>query len=101
VSTNYGVVPSKEALRGIGAVIGCYGARDGSMARSPERLERRLQAIGHEPAEIHVLDAGHSFLTDAQYGWVQRHLPMMALGDYPHEREEGWQKIFAFFDAHL
>lgn len=100
VSTNYGVVPSAEALRGIGAVIGCYGTRDKSMRSSPEKLERRLRKIDHDPAEIHFFDAGHSFLTDADAGW-RKIIPMMSLGDYPDARDEGWRRIFAFFERHL
>jgi len=102
VSTNYGVVPEAEVMRRVGPVIGCYGSRDRVMARSPARLRERLAEVGHEPAEVHVLDAGHSFLTDRDFGWHNRLLaPGMALGDYPEARAEGWRHIFAFFDRHL
>lgn len=101
VSTNYGVVPGKTALEGIGAVIGCYGTRDASMRSSPEKLQRRLAAVGHDPAEIHFFDAGHSFLTDAEMGFWKRRIPGMAFGDYREAREDGWRRIFAFFDRHL
>jgi carboxymethylenebutenolidase len=100
VSTNYGPVPEASAMRGIGPVIGCYGTRDRSMKSSPEKLQSRLEAIGHDPAEIHFFEAGHSFLTDAKYGLLKL-MPLMSLGDRPGPREEGWQKIFAFFDRHL
>jgi carboxymethylenebutenolidase len=101
VSTNYGAVPSAEVMRGLGPVIGCFGARDGAMRKSPEQLRSRLEAIGHEPAEIHVLDAGHSFLTDGEQRWWSPMVPLMHLGEYPEARDQGWQKILAFFDKHL
>ncbi len=101
VSTNYGQVPSQDALRGIGPVIGCYGELDRAMGRSPALLERRLRALGHEP-EIHVFPGvGHSFLTDAEQKWWMPFVPMMSLGDHPEKREEGWRRIFEFFDKHL
>lgn len=101
VSTNYGSVPAAEVLRGIGPVIGCYGARDRAMAKAPERLAERLAAIGHDPPEIHVFDAGHSFLTDAPITLGKRLVPGMSLGNYPEARDAGWRAIFGFFERHL
>jgi carboxymethylenebutenolidase len=101
VSTNYGPVPEEAALRGIGPVIGCYGSRDAAMAKSPDQLRTRLAATGHEPPEVHTLDAGHSFLTDGKMTLFLRMMPRMKLGDYPEAREAGWKAIFAFFDKHL
>lgn len=101
ISTNYGMVPKAESLAKVGPIIGCYGTRDRTMAKSPERLERRLARAGHEPAEIHMFDAGHSFLTDKELHWGHRMMPALALGDYPEARAEGWERIFAFFDRHL
>jgi hypothetical protein len=48
-----------------------------------------------------LFDAGHSFLTDGEQRWWTPIVPLMNLGDYPEARENGWQKIFAFFDKHL
>ncbi len=101
ISTNYGPVPSAEVMRGIGPVIGCYGTRDRSMAKSPRCLEERLAEAGAAAPEVHLFDAGHSFLTDADPSWFKRHVPRMAFGDYPEAREQGWHDIFAFFDRHL
>jgi carboxymethylenebutenolidase len=102
VSTNYGAVPEKEALRGIGAVLGCYGTRDRSMKKSPDQLRDRLLAIGHDAPELHMFDAGHSFLTeDATTPRTRRLMPGMHIGDYPEARAAGWETIFAFFDRHL
>jgi len=101
VSTNYGLVPEAEVMRELGPVIACYGTRDRSMAGSPRKLRERLAEVGHEPAEVHELDAGHSFLTDATQSWFKQQLPLMALGDYPDARVVGWTKILEFFERRL
>lgn len=101
VSTNYGPVPAASVMRGIGPVIGCYGARDKTMRRSPGLLKKRLEEIGHEPPEIHELDAGHSFLTDGKPGFPYELVGAYAFGDYPDARAEGWRHIFEFFDRQL
>ncbi len=100
VSTNYGPVPKADALRGLGPVIACYGSRDRGMRKSPEQLRERLAEVGQPPADIHMFDAGHCFLTD-QPMRVLRFLPGAAIGDYPDARAAGWEKILAFFDRHL
>jgi carboxymethylenebutenolidase len=101
VSTNYGFIPETGALEGIGAVMGCYGTRDQSMPKSPGQLRKRLAAIHHDEPEIHLFDAGHSFLTDAPVTFGRRLIPGLHLGDYPEAREAGWERIFAFFDRKL
>ena len=100
VSTNYGPIPKASAMRGIGRVIACYGSRDRGMRKSPGQLKERLAELGHEPAEIHELDAGHSFLTDQPMRLLKL-VPGMSIGDYPDARAAGWAKIMAFFDRHL
>jgi carboxymethylenebutenolidase len=102
VSANYGQVPDESAMRGLGPVIACYGARDKTMAREPAKLRARLQAIGQTEAEseIHVLDAGHSFLTDGKPHLIQKIMPM-GFGTYPEARADGWARILAFFERHL
>jgi len=95
VSTNYGPVPSAEAMRGIGPVIGCYGKRDRTMTKSPAQLRERL-------AEIESFDAGHSFLTDTKVTFpFNLASAAYAFGSYPEARAAAWDKIFAFFDHHL
>jgi carboxymethylenebutenolidase len=100
VSANYGTLPKRAAMRDIGPLVACYGSRDKTLARAPEQLRQRLVAMGHDTSEVHVFDAGHSFLTDAKVGAFKKLLPM-ALGDYPQARDEGWKTIFGFFDRHL
>lgn len=101
VSANYGTVPAESAMRGIGPVIACYGERDRVMKGEPEKLRARLAAVGRrDDSEVHVFDAGHSFLTDGEPHLVQRILPM-GFGEYPEAREEAWRRIFAFFEKRL
>jgi carboxymethylenebutenolidase len=100
VSANYGYPPSAEAMRGIGPTIGCYGARDKTLTKGPDRLRSRLVEVGQDDCEVHLFDAGHSFLTDGRIPRVARLLPQ-GFGDYPDARADGWRRIFEFFDAHL
>ncbi len=101
VSTNYGVVPPAETMRGIGPVVGCYGGLDKSFRDTGALLTRRLAKVGVVP-EVHTFpDAGHSFLTDGHHPIGKFVARPLALGDYPAEREEGWTHILGFFDRHL
>jgi carboxymethylenebutenolidase len=101
VSTNYGVVPATEVMRGIGPVIGCYGGRDKSFRDKGVELTKKLARVGVTP-EVHVFeDAGHSFLTDGHHPIGQTLFRRMAIGDYPEAREEGWKTILAFLDRTL
>jgi carboxymethylenebutenolidase len=100
VSANYAHLPRPEAMRDIGPLIACYGGRDKTLANAPAELRRRLETMGHAESEVHVFDAGHSFLTDGKPRLVQKLMPHGA-GDYPEARAEAWTKIFGFFDRHL
>jgi carboxymethylenebutenolidase len=100
VSANYGTVPSVQAMRDIGPVIACYGGRDRTMKSEPDKLRKRLEAAGQKDFEVHVFDAGHSFLTDGKPHLSQRVLPM-GFGDYPQARADAWGRILGFFDRHL
>jgi carboxymethylenebutenolidase len=101
VSTNYGMIPETEAMRGIGPVIGCYGGRDKPFRDVGKLLTKRLAPLGAVP-EVHTFpDAGHAFLTDGHHPVASFFMRTMALGDYPEAREEGWKHILGFFDRHL
>jgi carboxymethylenebutenolidase len=100
ISANYGMVPKSHVLREVGPVIACYGSRDRTTRKSPGQLRERLAEVGHEPAEIHEFDAGHSFLTDRRSPWLKL-FPLFSFGDYPDARAAGWDKIMTFFDRHL
>ena len=101
VSVNYGRVPSEGVLKGIGPVVACYPSRDRTHRGEAETLRARMKALGQDDLEIHMFDAGHSFMTDAKKPrFVQRFAPM-GWGNYPEAREEAWSRVFAFFDRHL
>jgi carboxymethylenebutenolidase len=101
VSTNYGPIPSVDAMRGIGPVIGCYGKLDKDFRDAGRKLEKRLAVLGVQP-EVHTFDgAGHSFLTDGHHPVAKFFMRTLALGDYPEAREEGWRRILSFFDREL
>jgi carboxymethylenebutenolidase len=101
VSANYGHLPTPRAMRDLGPTVACYGARDKTLKKAPDELRERLKAMGHADSEVHVFDAGHSFLTDGKKPFLSRLSLPMAVGDYPEAREEGWRTIFGFFDRHL
>jgi carboxymethylenebutenolidase len=100
VSANYAHLPDERAMRGIGPVIACYGGRDRTLKRAPAQLQERLADVGQTDFEVHVFDAGHSFLTDGKPHLIQKIAPM-GFGDYPDARADAWNRIFAFFDGHL
>ncbi len=100
VSANYGHLPHPEAMRDIGPLIACYGSRDKTLSKAPDQLRARLESSGHATSEVHVFDAGHSFLTDGKPTVLSRLLPF-GIGNYPEAREEAWKTIFAFFDRQL
>lgn len=100
VSANYGHLPDVRAMQGIGPTIACYGGRDRTLRKAPAELHSRLEAVGQKDFEVHVFDAGHSFLTDGKAHLIQKISPM-GFGDRPVERAAGWERIFAYFDGHL
>jgi carboxymethylenebutenolidase len=100
VSANYGNLPSRQVLERCGPLIACYGSRDRTLTKAPDQLRQRLGAMGRDDSEVHVFDAGHSFLTDGTPHLIQKISPM-AVGTYREAREEAWAKIFAFFDRQL
>lgn len=102
VSSNYGVPPRPEKLRGIGAAIVCYGGRDRLFVRHADPLREALAAAG-VPSEVHVFPTvGHSFLTDGDHPVLYAITrPLMGIRPDPAVAEEAWARILAFFDRHL
>lgn len=99
ISTNYGEVPALERLEGLGPVVGCYGARDRQFGKNAAVLDERLTRLGIRHDVHSFPEAGHSFLTDGHHPIARILLPKLALGAGSEAREEGWSKIFAFFDS--
>ncbi len=100
ISANYASLPSRKVTERVGPVIACYGSRDRTLTKAPAQLRERFASTGRDDCEVHVFDAGHSFLTDGEPHLIQRIMPM-GFGDYPQARDEAWTKIFAFFDRQL
>jgi carboxymethylenebutenolidase len=102
VSANYGVVPPKEVMEGIGPTIACYGGRDRMFRRHDAALRRALPALAVEH-EVHTFPTvGHSFLTDGHHpmaAFLSR--PFLHVGYDPTVAEEAWGRIFAFLERHL
>ncbi len=98
VCSNYGEVPSTEAMRGIGPVIACYGGRDRSMRGKDAQLRKRLEPLGITP-EVHVYpDAGHSFLTEGSHPLMAAlSWPLMHLAFHEPSARDAWPKIMDFF----
>jgi carboxymethylenebutenolidase len=100
ISTNYGEVPSTEAMKGIGPVIACYGERDRRAA--PELLKRRLARVGVTPEVYTYPEAGHSFLTDGHHPVATALTwPIFHLGYNPAAADDAWPKIMDFFERSL
>lgn len=102
VSTNYGDVPPREKLAGLGPTVGCYGGRDRIFGKGGERLRSSLESLGI-PVDVHTYPhAGHSFLTDG-------HHPVARLATWPAfhvdydatTAEDAWSKILAFLTKHV
>ena len=102
-SSNYGELPSAESMKNISPTIACYGARDKSTKKSIPIVQQRLKDAG-VTHEVHILDAGHAFLMDGDHDLIafvtKGLLDVNPARDAAH-REDGWQKILAFFDRHL
>jgi carboxymethylenebutenolidase len=102
VSTNYGVMPPDEVMRGLGPTIGCYGRNDRIFGNMAPKLERKLRSLDIE-VETHTFEGvGHSFLTDGHHPVAAvMSRPLFQLRYDPETAEEGWKRILAFFDKHL
>lgn len=102
VSANYGMVPPRDVIEGLGPTIACYGMRDRAFRRQAEVLRRTLPALGVDH-EVHTFPTvGHSFLTDGHHpvaSFLSR--PLLHVRYDPGVAEEAWTRIFAFLDRHL
>ncbi len=106
-SVNYGTVPkdAETLLRGACPVIGSYGAKDRSLRRAPNRLERALDANGIDHEVTVYGDAGHSFLNDHDPDEIPAVVKLLsrAAGTRFEESSarDAKRRIVAFFDKHL
>jgi carboxymethylenebutenolidase len=106
-AVNYGQVPKDpDALRGVCPVVASFGADDRVLRGHPQRLEAALTRFGVEHDVKVYPGAGHAFLHDDRHDgetppWLSWFATRMALGYRPHQAEDVWQRIFAFFDKHV
>jgi carboxymethylenebutenolidase len=106
-SVNYGQVPkdAERLLEGACPIVGSFGARDRSLRRAADRLERALTAnhVDHDVKEYP--DVGHSFLNDHTPGEMPALMSVMGklIGSGYHEptARDVRSRITAFFDSHL
>ena len=105
-SVNYGMLPDDldEALEGACPIVGSYGGRDRYLAGAADRLRDTLQRKGVANDVKEYPEAGHSFLSDADDSpWFLRPVVGKVLhgGPEPGSAEDAWERIAAFFEAHL
>jgi carboxymethylenebutenolidase len=104
-AVNYGEVPAERSvLDGLCPVVASYGARDRVFgAKTADRLEEHLDALG-VPGDVKLYDdAGHSFFSevDGWQGWLARLPTPMAVGYEERAAEDGWRRMLEFFSAHV
>jgi carboxymethylenebutenolidase len=100
-SSNYGIVPKEDALRGACPVVGSYGARDPELRKGAEKLRTRLTAVNVEHDVKEYPDAGHSFLNRPNLGPAAPLLRVAGVGYHAPSAEDAWGRILRFFDQHL
>jgi carboxymethylenebutenolidase len=100
-SSNYGIVPEEDALRGACPVVGSYGARDPELRKGAEKLRTRLTAVGVEHDVKEYPGAAHSFLNRPHLRPAAPLLRVAGIGYHAPSAEDAWGRILRFFDEHL
>jgi carboxymethylenebutenolidase len=104
-AANYGVLPRhiETALAGACPIVASYGRKDPSLRGAANKLTRVLTDLGIEHDVKEYPKAGHSFLNDDYYGPApaQRLQRVLEVGPEPESAIDAWQRIEAFFAAHL
>jgi len=103
-ATFYGAVPkTADELRGVCPVLGGFGGRDALFAGQGARLETLLQELG-VPHDVKTYpDAGHSFMSRHEPGFLTTlgaYGPLKA-GFDPGAEEDSWRRIALFYREHL
>jgi carboxymethylenebutenolidase len=102
-AVNYGQVPedAETVLAGACPIVASYGARDkGIKTDQPERLQRALTVL-EIPHDVEVYPgSGHRFMTQASgVGAVFARAAGMSY--QPHDAQDAWERIYAFFATYL
>ncbi len=101
-AVNYGQVPvDAEQLRGACPVVASYGGRDRVIGRQGERLRAHLTQLGIEHDVKTYPAAGHSFMTDGHHPIGRLTYLPLRLGYEPRAAQDAWDRVFAFFGAHV
>jgi carboxymethylenebutenolidase len=99
---NYGLVPRNPdvALRGACPIVASYGAKDLGFKGAAARLERALEVNEVEHDVKEYPDAGHAFMSGHTGRWAfVEHVPGLGYSEFAHD--DGWERVWAFFDRHL
>ncbi|MET0898054.1 MAG: dienelactone hydrolase family protein [Mycobacterium sp.] len=101
---NYGNWPADaEALRHSCPVVASYGAKDRALRGDAAKLDTLLTDSGVPHDVKEYPDVGHSFMND----WRDAPLRLRVFESFSGfafsapEADDAWQRITAFFDAHL
>ncbi|MBJ8343345.1 dienelactone hydrolase family protein [Antrihabitans sp. YC2-6] len=105
-AVNYGSLPSNvvKELEGACPIVASYGKRDLSLLGCANKLESTLAELGVPHDVKEYSDAGHGFLSE----WsapgplsIAMKVSPMAYGVGRQHLDDGWARIFAFFDEHV
>jgi carboxymethylenebutenolidase len=104
-SANYGQLPKDmdDTLSRACPVVAGYGGRDRMLKGAAARLESTLDRLGIPHDVKEYPQAGHSFLNDAENGprLLRPLLRISGMGPHPESAADAWERIEAFFAAHL
>lgn len=105
-SVNYGMLPKDldAALDGACPIIGSYGKKDPTLKGAAAKLDAALTRHGIEHEVTEYEGASHAFLNPGPAGPKAMSAIMnrvAGFGPAPAQAEQAWQRIDAFFQAHL
>lgn len=106
-SVNYGGLPknAQDSLAEACPIVASYGAKDPTLRRAPDQLERVLTAneVTHD-VKVYP-GAGHGFLNDHPRaetpGWALVLGALSRTGHHEASASDARKRIVAFFDQHL
>jgi carboxymethylenebutenolidase len=104
-SVNYGMLPRTlpGALEGACPVVASYGGRDRFLSGAAAKLDSALTTLDVPHDVKEYPSSGHSFLTDSRIPAPMSVVSKIVMG-HGKGRDaatDGWDRIFAFFDAHV
>lgn len=103
-SVNYGEVPSdaETRLADTCPIVASYGQRDRTLSGRADRLRNALTSLGVTHDVKEYPDVGHSFMNRINVGpALNPALKFVGFNYDADASEDSWQRILAFFDAHI